>query len=57
MEEETASAAERATWAAADAAKKALDEESTLCWETAANKMAAGQSKPSRTEKPAKERR
>ncbi|KAE8798888.1 hypothetical protein D1007_25857 [Hordeum vulgare] len=39
VEEETAAAIERAAWAAADDAKKALDEESTLRWEKAARKI------------------
>ncbi|KAE8788790.1 hypothetical protein D1007_37154 [Hordeum vulgare] len=46
MEEETTSAAEIAGWAAADAAKKALEDVSALCWQAAANKTAVGQSKP-----------
>ncbi|KAI5000299.1 hypothetical protein ZWY2020_004888 [Hordeum vulgare] len=57
VEEETTSTAERAALSAIDATKKALDDESTLHWETTAHNTATGQSKPSRTEKPAKEKR
>ena len=57
VEEETAFSIERAASAAADTAKKSLDEESTLRWEKVAQKVAEGQPQPSRTEKPSKEKR
>lgn len=46
MEEETASAAARADWAAAEAAQKALDDQSALRWEVVARKMAGWAEKP-----------
>ncbi|KAE8774073.1 hypothetical protein D1007_53587 [Hordeum vulgare] len=52
VEENTASAAERAGCAAADAAQRELEEQSKCCWDTAAGKTAEGQSRPSRAEKP-----
>ncbi|KAE8821692.1 hypothetical protein D1007_00098 [Hordeum vulgare] len=57
VEEETASAAKRAGWAAADTTQKALEDESALRWDVAAKKMAAGQSQPSRAEKPKEKRK
>ncbi|KAE8788460.1 hypothetical protein D1007_37488 [Hordeum vulgare] len=56
-DEDTASAAERAGWAAADAAQRELETESKRRWDTAAGKAAVGQPRPSRTvEKRAKAR-
>ncbi|KAI4997467.1 hypothetical protein ZWY2020_052809 [Hordeum vulgare] len=52
VEEDTASAIERAGWAAADAAQKELEEQSARRWDAAAEKMAEGQSRPSQAKKP-----
>ncbi|KAE8792595.1 hypothetical protein D1007_32898 [Hordeum vulgare] len=56
VEEDTASAAERAGWAASDAAQRELEEQSKRRWDAAAGKTAEGQSRPSRVEKPVKKR-
>ncbi|KAE8776051.1 hypothetical protein D1007_51386 [Hordeum vulgare] len=55
-DEDTASAAERASWAAADAADRELEIESKRRWDTAAGKTAVGQPCPSRVERPAEKR-
>ncbi|KAE8814187.1 hypothetical protein D1007_08612 [Hordeum vulgare] len=55
-DEDTASAAERAGWAAADAADRELEIESKRRWDTAARKTAVGQPCPSRVERPAEKR-
>ncbi|KAE8779183.1 hypothetical protein D1007_47820 [Hordeum vulgare] len=57
VEEDTSSVSDRAAWATADAAKKALDKEANRPWEEAAWKMVDDQPQPSQAEKPAKERR
>ncbi|KAE8819482.1 hypothetical protein D1007_02713 [Hordeum vulgare] len=49
-DEDTASAAERAGWAAADAAQRELETESKRRWDTAAGKAAVGQPRPCRVE-------
>ncbi|KAE8802554.1 hypothetical protein D1007_21743 [Hordeum vulgare] len=56
VEEDTASAVERAGWAAVDAAQKEIEEQSARCWEVVAEKMAEGRPRPSRVEKPAERR-
>ncbi|KAE8800316.1 hypothetical protein D1007_24166 [Hordeum vulgare] len=56
VEEDTASAAERAGWAAADAAQRKLEMESKRRWDMAAGKAAVGQSRPSRVERPVEKR-
>ncbi|KAI4987529.1 hypothetical protein ZWY2020_020329 [Hordeum vulgare] len=56
VEEDTASAVERAGWAAADAAQKELEEQSARRWDAVVENMAEGQSRPSRSEKPAERR-
>ncbi|KAE8789888.1 hypothetical protein D1007_35851 [Hordeum vulgare] len=55
-DEDTASAAERAGWAAADAADRELEIESKHRWDTAARKTAVGQPCPSRVERPTEKR-
>ncbi|KAE8771425.1 hypothetical protein D1007_56691 [Hordeum vulgare] len=55
-DEDTASAAERAGWAAADAADRELEIGSKRWWDTAAWKTAVGQPRPSRIERPAEKR-
>ncbi|KAE8786203.1 hypothetical protein D1007_39987 [Hordeum vulgare] len=55
-DEDTASAAERAGWAAADAADRELEIESKRRWDTATGKTAVGQPCPSRVERPAEKR-
>ncbi|KAE8802770.1 hypothetical protein D1007_21417 [Hordeum vulgare] len=52
VEEDTASAAERASWAAADAAQRELEEQSKRRWDTTAGKTAEVQPCPSRAERP-----
>ncbi|KAE8772900.1 hypothetical protein D1007_55038 [Hordeum vulgare] len=52
-DEDTASAAERAGWAAADAADRELEIESQRRWDTAAGKTAVSQPRPSRVERAA----
>ncbi|KAE8788316.1 hypothetical protein D1007_37634 [Hordeum vulgare] len=52
-DEDTATAAERASWAAADAAERELEIESKHRWDTAAGKADVGQPHPSRVERPA----
>ncbi|KAI5017549.1 hypothetical protein ZWY2020_042437 [Hordeum vulgare] len=52
VEEDTASAAERAGWAAGDAAQRELEEQSKRRWDAAAGKTAEGQSRPRRAERP-----
>ncbi|KAE8819691.1 hypothetical protein D1007_02351 [Hordeum vulgare] len=52
-DEDTASAAERAGWAAADAAERELEIESKRRWDMAAGKAVVGQLRPSRVERPA----
>ncbi|KAE8802513.1 hypothetical protein D1007_21697 [Hordeum vulgare] len=54
--EDTASAAERAGWAAADAAERELEIESKRRWDTAAGKAAVGQPRPSRVKRQAEKR-
>ncbi|KAE8815199.1 hypothetical protein D1007_07525 [Hordeum vulgare] len=56
VEEDTASAAERDGWAAADAAQRELEEQSKRQWDAAAGKTTEGQSLPSRAEKPTEKR-
>ncbi|KAE8780490.1 hypothetical protein D1007_46377 [Hordeum vulgare] len=56
VDEDTASAAERAGWAAADAAQRELEIESKRRWDAAAGKAAVGQSRHSRVEKPVEKR-
>ncbi|KAI5000144.1 hypothetical protein ZWY2020_004733 [Hordeum vulgare] len=56
VDEDTASVAERAGWAAADAAQRELETESKRWWDTAAGKAAVGQPRPSRVERPAEKR-
>ncbi|KAI4980393.1 hypothetical protein ZWY2020_020878 [Hordeum vulgare] len=56
VEEDAASAVERAAWTAADAAQKELEVQSKRQWDAAAGKTAEGQSRPSRAEKPAEKR-
>ncbi|KAE8768696.1 hypothetical protein D1007_59793 [Hordeum vulgare] len=56
VQEDTASAAERAGWTAADAAQRELEEQSKRRWDAAAGKMVEGQSRPSRAEKPVEKR-
>ncbi|KAE8800360.1 hypothetical protein D1007_24134 [Hordeum vulgare] len=56
VEEDTASATERAGWAAADAAERELEEQSKRRWDATAGKTAEGQSRPSRAEKPTEKR-
>ncbi|KAE8788605.1 hypothetical protein D1007_37313 [Hordeum vulgare] len=51
VDEDTASAAERAGWAAADAAQRELETESKHRWDTAAGKAAVGQARPNRVER------
>ncbi|KAE8789209.1 hypothetical protein D1007_36698 [Hordeum vulgare] len=51
-DEDPASIAERAGWAAADAAQRELEIESKRRWDTAAGKSAVGQPRPSRVERP-----
>ncbi|KAE8812479.1 hypothetical protein D1007_10397 [Hordeum vulgare] len=51
VDEDTASAAERAGWTAADAAQRELETESKRRWDTAAGKAAVGQPRPSRVER------
>ncbi|KAE8809051.1 hypothetical protein D1007_14489 [Hordeum vulgare] len=55
-DEDTASVAERAGWAAADAANRELETESKRQWDTAAGKAAVGQPCPSRFERSAEKR-
>ncbi|KAI4972027.1 hypothetical protein ZWY2020_002952 [Hordeum vulgare] len=55
-DEDTASPAERAGWAAADAAQRELETESKRRWDTAAGKAAVGQPRPSRVERPVEKR-
>ena len=55
-DEDTASAAERAGWAAADAAQRELEIESERRWDTTAGKAAVGQPRPSRVERPVEKR-
>ncbi|KAE8801847.1 hypothetical protein D1007_22473 [Hordeum vulgare] len=55
-DEDTASAAERVGWAAADAADRELEAESKRWWDTAAGKAAMDQPCPSRVERPTKKR-
>ncbi|KAE8814376.1 hypothetical protein D1007_08445 [Hordeum vulgare] len=50
-DEDTASAAERAGWAAADTAERELEIESKRRWDTDAGKTAVGQPRPSRVER------
>ncbi|KAI4972309.1 hypothetical protein ZWY2020_003234 [Hordeum vulgare] len=52
-DEDTASAAERASWAAADAANTELEIESKRRWDTTPGKVAVDQPCPSRVERPA----
>ncbi|KAE8793783.1 hypothetical protein D1007_31526 [Hordeum vulgare] len=52
VEEDTASAAERAGWAAGDAAQRELEEQSKRRWDAAAGKTVEGQSCPRRAERP-----
>ncbi|KAE8815245.1 hypothetical protein D1007_07375 [Hordeum vulgare] len=56
VDEDTASAAERAGWAVADAAQRELETESKRRWDTAAGKAAVGQPRPSRVERPVEKR-
>ncbi|KAI5021698.1 hypothetical protein ZWY2020_058428 [Hordeum vulgare] len=56
VEEDTASAAERAGWTAVDSAQKELEVQSKRRWDAATGKTAEGQSRPSRAEKPAEKR-
>ncbi|KAE8805151.1 hypothetical protein D1007_18790 [Hordeum vulgare] len=56
VEEDTASGAERAGWAAADAAERELEKQSKRRWDVAAGKTAVVQFRPSRLEKPAEKR-
>ncbi|KAE8770937.1 hypothetical protein D1007_57246 [Hordeum vulgare] len=56
VEEDTASAAERAGWEAADAVQKEIEEQSARFWEVAAEKMAEGRPRPNRAEKPVERR-
>ncbi|KAE8803981.1 hypothetical protein D1007_20141 [Hordeum vulgare] len=51
-DEDTASAAERAGWAAVNAANKELEAESKCRWDTAVGKAAVDQPCPSRVERP-----
>ncbi|KAE8810707.1 hypothetical protein D1007_12507 [Hordeum vulgare] len=55
-DEETAFAAERAGWAAADAAERELHIESKCRWDMAAGKTAVGQPRSSWVERPAEKR-
>ncbi|KAE8812705.1 hypothetical protein D1007_10192 [Hordeum vulgare] len=55
-DEHTTSAAERASWAAAEATERELEIESKQRWDTAVGKTAVGQSRPSRVERPAEKR-
>ncbi|KAE8788725.1 hypothetical protein D1007_37298 [Hordeum vulgare] len=55
-DEDTASAAERAGWAAGDAADRELEIESKRQWDTAVGKTAVGQPCPSQVERPAEKR-
>ncbi|KAE8815009.1 hypothetical protein D1007_07724 [Hordeum vulgare] len=55
-DEDIASAAERAGWAAADATEREVEIESKRRWDTAAGKAAVGQPCPSRVERPAEKR-
>ncbi|KAE8772322.1 hypothetical protein D1007_55706 [Hordeum vulgare] len=55
-DEDTASTAERAGWAAADASERELEIESKRQWDTAPGKTAVGQPRPSRVERPAEKR-
>ncbi|KAI4990591.1 hypothetical protein ZWY2020_038954 [Hordeum vulgare] len=55
-DDDTASAAERAGWAAADAAERELEIESKRRWDTAGGKTAVGKPRPSRVERPAEKR-
>ncbi|KAE8778476.1 hypothetical protein D1007_48610 [Hordeum vulgare] len=55
-DEDTASAAERAGWAAADAAQRELEIESKRRWDMAAGKAAVGQPCPRRVERPVEKR-
>ncbi|KAE8782580.1 hypothetical protein D1007_44049 [Hordeum vulgare] len=52
VEEDTAFAAERASWAATDVAQRELEMESKRRWDVVVGKAAMGQSRPSRVEKP-----
>ncbi|KAE8789969.1 hypothetical protein D1007_35790 [Hordeum vulgare] len=56
VEEDTASATERAGWAAANAAQSELETQSKRRWDVDAGKTAVGQSRPSRVKKPVKKR-
>ncbi|KAE8816244.1 hypothetical protein D1007_06372 [Hordeum vulgare] len=56
VDEDTASATERAGWAAADAAQRELETESKRRWDTAAGKAAADQPRPTRVERPVEKR-
>ncbi|KAE8792626.1 hypothetical protein D1007_32806 [Hordeum vulgare] len=55
-DEDTASVAERAGWAAADAAQSDLETESKRRWDTAAGKAAVGQPRPIRVKRPVEKR-
>ncbi|KAE8804686.1 hypothetical protein D1007_19356 [Hordeum vulgare] len=56
VEDDTASGAERAGWAAVDAAQRELEMNSKRWWDAAAGKAVVGQSRPSRVEKPVEKR-